>query len=179
MVLVQKHSQYSTAVASIGLVAGMFYWEVRLGYCVNGNTTIGVIERPSLTGQFHLGYTNDSWGFCHGSGDVWNNMRSSKYGPPSSEGDILGVLLDYRDPNNGDLYFFKNGRNLGRAFSSMKGKLFPAVYLYYSQTSATFIPKVFVPHSVLATIPENVTDNPRPRILESGRIKRLKSSLVV
>lgn len=28
MVLVQKHSQYSTAVASIGLVAGMFYWEV-------------------------------------------------------------------------------------------------------------------------------------------------------
>lgn len=101
------------------------------------------------------------------SGDVWNNMRSSKYGPPSSEGDILGVLLDYRDPNNGDLYFFKvhgaqsyilnmqNGRNLGRAFSSMKGKLFPAVYLYYSQTSATFIPKVFVPHSVLATIPEN------------------------
>lgn len=63
------------------------------------------------------GIDSESWGLSY-KGFIWHNGRSRKYSEPFYERNtVIGVLLDL---SAGTLTFFRNGVNLGVAFSGLE-----------------------------------------------------------
>lgn len=59
----------------------------------------------------------ESWGLSY-KGFIWHNGRSQKYTEPFYERNtVIGVLLDL---SAGTLTFFRNGVNLGVAFTGLE-----------------------------------------------------------
>ncbi len=67
--------------------------------------------------SFFKGIDSESWGLSY-KGFIWHNGRSRKYTEPFYERNtVIGVLLDLRA---GTLTFFRNGVNLGVAFTGLE-----------------------------------------------------------
>ncbi|RIB01954.1 concanavalin A-like lectin/glucanase domain-containing protein [Gigaspora rosea] len=69
-----------------------------------------------------------SWGYHGDDGDLYCfPERGNPYGPSFSTGDTIGCCLNFR---NNTVFYTKNGINLGIAFRSLKGTLYPCVGLW-------------------------------------------------
>ncbi|XP_016386204.1 SPRY domain-containing SOCS box protein 3-like isoform X2 [Sinocyclocheilus rhinocerous] len=77
------------------------------------------------------GIDSESWGLSY-KGFVWHNGRSRKYTEPFYERNtVIGVLLDL---SAGTLTFFRNGVNLGVAFTGLE-QVSKALYPLVSSTA--------------------------------------------
>lgn len=63
------------------------------------------------------GIDSESWGLSY-KGFIWHNGRSRKYTEPFyDKNTVIGILLDL---SAGTLTFYRNGINLGVAFTGLK-----------------------------------------------------------
>lgn len=85
-----------------------------------------------------LGEDGQSWGLSH-KGLLWHSGRWRQYTTPFKENEatVIGMLFD---GNEGTLSFFKDGTNLGVAFSGLneiEEELFPIVCSTAAKTEMT------------------------------------------
>jgi hypothetical protein len=113
-----------TALATIGISAGKYYWEVTANA---SNLAVG-IALASVDKSIYIGYDGKAWGYYSTDGSKYNNYPVNgtvPYGASWTTGDIIGIAFD---ADNGTLAFYKNGVSQGQAFSGLtSGPYFPAV----------------------------------------------------
>jgi len=144
----------TTVITSFGYSVGLYYWEVRMGGCLSGNTVIGVACTLNPNSFRNESDYRSGWGICQGSGDIWYCSDSYLYGSYAQEGDVIGVLLNLTDHECGKISFFVNRKYQGIAFQGKMicGILYPAVLLFYATTGAFFSPFRKVPKWVLEAL---------------------------
>ena len=136
-------SPYTWNTASIGLSAGLWYFETKVVTAAGSNyQQVGVSSRPTINATTYLGDEEWTYGYNGFNGKIYNNGDNS-YGDTHTTGDIIGVYLDL---TNSKLYFAKNGtiQNSGTGFditavgSTDTGLYFPAAGDWGSSYTATF-----------------------------------------
>lgn len=105
-----------------GFTHGEHYWEIEFLEPPYGNSVmvgVGTLNAHlHAGGQFInlIGMDSESWGLSY-KGFLWHNGRSRKYTEPFYDRNtVIGVLLDR---TTGTLTFYRNGENLGLAFSDL------------------------------------------------------------
>ncbi|XP_053472436.1 SPRY domain-containing SOCS box protein 3 isoform X3 [Ictalurus furcatus] len=117
-----------------GFTHGEHYWEIEFLEPPYGTSVmVGVGTQNALLHaadrQFInlIGMDAEGWGLSY-KGILWHNGKSKKYTEPFYEiNTVIGVLLDC---SAGTLTFYRNGENLGLAFSDLNhvsGALYPMV----------------------------------------------------
>ncbi|GFN87128.1 spry domain-containing socs box protein 3 [Plakobranchus ocellatus] len=141
------HPYWSNGTAGIRgsqpLVGELNYWEIHVGNRVFGTSLMfGVsTKRARLhANEFTnmIGEDAQGWGLSH-RGRVYHNGQSRYYCKPFQEYTVVvvGVLLDRA---RGHLSFFKDGHNLGIAFTGMdkiEDDLYPIVCSTAAKTAMT------------------------------------------
>ncbi|KAF1957937.1 hypothetical protein CC80DRAFT_546994 [Byssothecium circinans] len=90
--------------------------EIAVGFCEE------YVERSSM-----IGHVDGSWAYYGSSGMVRaEGSEEQAYGEPYEKGDVIGCGFNLKSST---AFFTKNGVVIGRAFSNVKGRLFPAVSL--------------------------------------------------
>lgn len=80
-----------------------------------------------------LGQDTESWAYDGSSQKSWHGSSSgsNRYGEYWSAGDVIGVILDLETKT---ISFYRNGKDMGVAFSNVEGEAFyPAVSLHKRQ----------------------------------------------
>jgi SPRY domain/Cullin binding len=118
-------NMFESVKGTVCVRAGKWYFEVKLGS--TGNIHIGVCQAscnpgPQTTnswGSSASGIGNDrvSWSYDGGREKKYHgDTEGERYGEGWSSGDVIGVLIDC---DARTLSFYKNGNDLGQAFSSI------------------------------------------------------------
>lgn len=105
--------------ATEGKSKGKWYWEVRSD--TGGSIYIGIddgIETVSHHGD--TSRNNRQRGYVY-TGEKFGTTRTS-YGPSFTTNDVIGIALDL---DNGTIKFFKNGADLGIAFTNVLDMTLP------------------------------------------------------
>ncbi|KAI0402016.1 hypothetical protein F4802DRAFT_578139 [Xylaria palmicola] len=72
-----------------------------------------------------LGGQGDAWGYHSNDGTIWGSGQTGgPYGPTYDEGNIIGCGVNFRE---GTAFYTIDGKVIGRAFTNVRGKLYPAV----------------------------------------------------
>ena len=59
-----------------------------------------------------------------------HSYEMKEFGPGAKSGDVIGVLLEFKDNGLGELTFFKNGGSMGKTYTDIKeGEYAPCVSL--------------------------------------------------
>jgi hypothetical protein len=103
-------SKYYPAAGTMGLSAGLWYWECKtdtgteglFGIAGDASTGGGMVG----TSNNGLGYTSDQWSLYTSTGVYYTGWASTSYGVAVPAGNIVGVYLDL---NANKLYFANNG----------------------------------------------------------------------
>ena len=91
---------------TLGVQAGKWYWEVKIGGTSSPNNAIVGITQLSTDNNTVLGTADNSWGYRGYDGKVYHNNSSAADLGTFGDTDIVGV---YMDLDNHKLYFAKNG----------------------------------------------------------------------
>ena len=110
----------------------------------SGGAAVGVADANHFKPQYqNVGAADHSWALSK-SGKVSCGEGWQTYAGKLESGDVVGVELDF---NSGTLSFYKNGENLGVAFSNLDGRgylMLPAICLGSNygerESSATLLP---------------------------------------
>lgn len=113
-----------TALSSVGVTSGKWYWEVTLNTSVAGVPQIGIAKQGLGTISTNgLGQSVNAWTYLSNA-NKGNNNTFTAYGATYTVGDIIGVAFDV---DNGTLVFYKNNSSQGTAFTGLtNGPYFPA-----------------------------------------------------
>ena len=131
--IVTLSSDYTYYTGTIGLTAGLWYFEAKLTATADDNQVhVGIAGRVTTNAQHELGHYNDTYAYYSADGDSRTNDGDTSYGTGFDTGDVLGVYIDL---NANKLYFAKNGtvQNSGTGISITDpasvtaGAYFPAV----------------------------------------------------
>ncbi|CAK9813379.1 E3 ubiquitin-protein ligase RNF123 [Anthophora plagiata] len=111
---VSARSNFSTAKANVAVYKGKWMYEVQLGS--KGPMQIGwCTVKCKFNQESGVGDTINSYAYDGNRVRKWN-VATHKYGEPWLAGDIIGCALDM---DNGTVDFYRNGRNLGRAYENI------------------------------------------------------------
>src|SRR6185312_2643877 len=111
----------NTARATIGKVAGKWYWEIKAD--VAGFMMIGIVNKLApLTSQ---NYNTANAKYYYQNGEKVSSVRGA-YGASYTTGDTISVLLDL---SIGTIEFWKNGVSQGVAYGDIlaMGEVLPAI----------------------------------------------------
>ncbi|KAF2874322.1 ankyrin repeat-containing domain protein [Massariosphaeria phaeospora] len=120
---------YSTIKADHPMIPigkeGVYYFEIRIEVgSENGLFSIGFCEQDVGT-AISLGKHCSTWGYYGTNGKVSTGHESdTDYGEPCNTGDVIGCGVNFVYHT---AFYTKNGKVIRRAFSNVRGKLFPAV----------------------------------------------------
>jgi len=132
--LVRNGSGFITAVATMGVTSGKWYWEV-IPQNSGSQFTIG-IAKDGYDWTTYLGSNAFGWSYEGGSGVKYTNGSSSAYGATYTTNDVIGVAFD---ADAGTLTFYKNNTSQGQAFSGLtSGPYYPASGVSNLNTAAVF-----------------------------------------
>lgn len=114
---------------SAAITRGVHHWEVQIDCSRNGLIFIGVCTDLQDRNRW-IGCDAHGWGYL-GTKQLWagGQVVSTTFGEEFRSGDIIGATLDM---DARTLSFRKNGRSLGKAFSNLPDRLYPAFSLYTS-----------------------------------------------
>uniref|UniRef100_T1IRT4 SPRY domain-containing SOCS box protein 3 n=1 Tax=Strigamia maritima TaxID=126957 RepID=T1IRT4_STRMM len=141
------HPNWSTGTAAVRgtrvLNNGCYYWEVAISQRVFGTSMmfgIGTKKAKLHVDRFVdlLGIDEHSWGLSH-KGLLWHKGEYRSYTPPFRENEATTIGL-YFDGVKGNLSYFKDGVNLGVAFTGLtqvKEDLYPIVCSTAAKTEMT------------------------------------------
>eukprot|EP01117_Protostelium_nocturnum_P003896 TRINITY_DN1515_c0_g1_i1.p1 TRINITY_DN1515_c0_g1~~TRINITY_DN1515_c0_g1_i1.p1 ORF type:complete len:460 (-),score=161.07 TRINITY_DN1515_c0_g1_i1:59-1438(-) len=105
----------------------LFYFEGTIVKKPSGSSTIafGLATKPYPAYRLP-GWNQNSVGYHSDDGHkFWNNGYGGEaYGPVYGEGDVIGVGYN---PGQGNVFFTKNGKHVGVAFSGKKHVFFPCI----------------------------------------------------
>jgi len=107
---------YSYNTATMGLAAGLWYFEVKVVASTTIAVVLGVSNKNSTSTTDYLGSTSNNYSYNGENGDSFTAGSGSTYGDTYTDGDIIGVYLDL---TANKLYFAKNGtvQNSGTGLS--------------------------------------------------------------
>lgn len=122
-----------------GFIHGEHYWEVKFleppygtSVMVGAGTKQALLHLGNYQFRNMLGMDLESWGLSY-KGTVWHGGQSRQYTEPFYEtSTIIGVDLNLYD---GTMVFYKNGLNLGVAFTGLN-KVGVPLYPIVSSTAA-------------------------------------------
>ena len=140
--LVTHSGNYSYNTGTMGLSAGLWYWEEKIGSS-SSYDMVGIADNPTLSTTGWLGYYTYSYGYRSDTGQVYTGTSGSAYGGTYTTGDIIGVYLDL---TANKLYFAKNGTlensgtgvSITAAASTTHGHYLPGVGEYGSSSAGTY-----------------------------------------
>ena len=140
--LVTHSGNYSYNTGTMGLSAGLWYWEEKIGSS-SSYDMVGIADSPTLSTTGWLGYYTYSYGYRSDTGQVYTGTSGSAYGGTYTTGDIIGVYLDL---TANKLYFAKNGTlensgtgvSITAAASTTHGHYLPGVGEYGSSSAGTY-----------------------------------------
>ena len=104
-----RGSGYGTAKSNFGMRSGKWYCEVVRG---SGNTVLGIMDQLIATDYLDRG--SSGYGYRYDGTKVHNNQGHGNIGSYSST-DVVGLAFD---ADNNNLYFYKNGSQVG-SFTSV------------------------------------------------------------
>jgi len=113
-----------SAVGTIGMSSGKWYWEVRNE---GGSLSYTGIVDEGHAPSTYIGSSSTGNGYAYNTGGQKVGPTSgttATYGATYTTGDIIGVALDM---DAGTIDFYKNNSSQGEAFSGLTGTWFPAV----------------------------------------------------
>jgi hypothetical protein len=123
---------WTTAVATIGITSGKWYWEYAP---TSGSDIVCGIVTSQATRNNHVGSDSYGWAYYSGGDKVANNSFTA-YGASYTSSDTIGVAFD---ADNGTLTFYKNNTSQGTAFTGLTGSTyFPANSHYQGATWINF-----------------------------------------
>lgn len=136
------HPNWSNSTAAVRgdkmLNGGIFYWEIKLSERVFGTSMmfgIGTAKTRLHADAFVnlLGEDENSMGLSH-KGIAWYNGKGKQYTTPfrDNEPTTIGLLFD---GVNGTLSYYKDGQDLGVAFTGIN-RIVDSIYPLVSSTSA-------------------------------------------
>jgi len=111
-----------------------YYWEVSINWHQESwDRLIGVATRDVKVDAY-LGDDGNGWGFFSTYNSVNHWFKRTDYGTDHNyhSGDTVGVLF-----NKGSLEYFINGQSLGKAFTNISVKVYPAIYIFQVGDTAT------------------------------------------
>lgn len=108
----------ATILANLNIQkGGFYYWEIRIDRSKNpkrAQIMIGVRDPTTVNHESFLSNDEKGYSLYAYNGYKHHDATSMRYGEgPFSTGSKVGVLIDFRDPAKGELYFFLNGKSLG------------------------------------------------------------------
>lgn len=130
--------------ATMGLSAGLWYYESEIVVTAANSNRIGIAYGPATSGSMAFGDRANDYALYSYDGKIYSNSVANTYGDTwSGTGVILGVYIDL---NANKLYFAKDGviMNSGTGFditaaaSTANGFYTPAVADDHSASSATW-----------------------------------------
>jgi len=106
---------YTWNTGTVGLSAGLWYWEIKVATAVNLNYQLFGVANTTAIGVA-LGTPAWGWGYNGNDGKIYHDNANTAYGDTFTTDDIIGVYLDL---TNSKLYFAKNGviQNSGTGYS--------------------------------------------------------------
>lgn len=111
---INSHSNFCTIRANTAVYKGKWMYELQLGS--KGVMQLGWgTAKCKFDQESGVGDTINSYAYDGNRVRKWN-LTSREYGEPWLTGDIIGCLLDM---DEGTIDFYRNGRNLGRAFENV------------------------------------------------------------
>ncbi|KIW63768.1 hypothetical protein PV04_08746 [Phialophora macrospora] len=111
---------------------GTYYFEVKIDKAPdNGMIGVGFCEENCTLYQM-LGWNQGTWGYHGDDGGALNGGQrdGNAWGPEYTTGDVIGCGVNFEEEI---AFYTKNGDVLGRAFTGIRGKLYPAISLYTAQ----------------------------------------------
>ncbi|RKL35155.1 hypothetical protein BFJ70_g8013 [Fusarium oxysporum] len=119
---------------------GVYYFEITISNDVENEMRrlgIGFCDETTSLGV-QLGWTNGSWGYHGDDGNAFgeiNTSRGSPYGPTFGHGDVIGCGVNF---DKEIAFYTKNGEVIGRAFTDVRGKLYPAISVDLRMVNCVF-----------------------------------------
>ncbi|XP_043264332.1 E3 ubiquitin-protein ligase RNF123-like [Colletes gigas] len=111
---INSKSNFSTMRANVAVYKGKWIYELQLGS--KGVMQVGwSTVKCEFNQESGVGDTVNSYAYDGNRIRKWN-VTTHKYGEPWLTGDIIGCAIDMDD---GTIDFYRNGRNLGRAFENI------------------------------------------------------------
>jgi hypothetical protein len=110
-----------SALGSIAMTTGKWYWEVTSLTSATGQGGIGVFNSLANTTSW-LGAGTNSWAYWNG-GEKYTNASGTAYGASWGAGDVIGVAVD---ADVGSITFYKNNVSQGVAYTGLTGPFYPA-----------------------------------------------------
>ena len=117
----------ATAVGTIAVSSGKWYWELRRND-ISAGILAGIARIDTNTINL-IGSNAISYAYKDSNGNKINNGTSTAYGATWNAANIIGVALDL---DAGTLVFYKDNVSQGTAFSGLSGTFYPA----FSEDSA-------------------------------------------
>lgn len=131
---------WRTVFATESFATGTASWEVCVEKSSSSYLFVGVGTQRASTDAF-LGADDHSWGYIGDKALYYQRNRVKAFGDVFGEGDCIGVMIDCE---RGTLSFSKNGVDLGVAFESIVGEVYPAVAFYSRHQRVSFVPDSLV-----------------------------------
>ncbi len=91
---------------------------------------IGVTDRKTVNTSDFLSHNARGYAIYLVNGQKYSNRQSTSYSTAIHKGDEVGVLVDLGKKT---INFFKNGIDLGVAYTNITGPLYPAVTVYSTE----------------------------------------------
>ncbi|KAI9561190.1 hypothetical protein GHT06_012146 [Daphnia sinensis] len=112
----------------IPLACGLYYFEVKvIDKGIKGSIAIG-IGTKKMNLSILPGMQKNSFGYLGNSGGkFWGSEVGKAYGPPFTTNDTIGCGVNLVDRQ---IFYTKNGKNLGEAFSGSLFDVSPVLALY-------------------------------------------------
>lgn len=122
--LCKRHLQANAPVPTNRLV---FYFEARvLQRGDRCRVTIGFSDGKAKVGR-QPGTERNSYGYSADGKLYWDEDKTREYGPSFNKGDVVGAGIDLE---RGDVFFTRNGINLGTAFPRVRQALYPTLSVH-------------------------------------------------
>jgi hypothetical protein len=168
-----NNSTNSSAVGSIAISSGKWYWEGTVAAVGGSNLTIGIgnTDTNFVSLDSNLGMTGSTTSYAYNGGTgpyKQNNNTQTSYGATYTANDVIGVAFD---ADAGTITFYKNNVSQGTAYTGITGTYYPACggrftndswYMNFGQRPFSYTP----PSGFVAL---NTFNLPTPTILQGNK----------